>query len=327
MEAAARRAVEMARATGDVGLISSALDAVAAASWDHGRQREAVDYTRERLELLDAAEGSKPREGDGRASHGLEVERSDARHMMTESLMDTGELNAAYENAVRAREIDESLALAHVGYTRTLLPAFYLGKWEEVIEMAGRFREAWPGAGRPPVAAVSAAVASVGAIHGYRGDEAAAADWFEFAAGIAPDVGQQRAGFAIWQTEIHIHHGRFAAAADRVAGEDTGFWWRGQLEATRAEAFVRAGRAEADAAIAEAEETVGQHVYAQALLLRAKAIQAGEDSMLSEALGRFEQLGCPFQAARTGWLLGGEARQQAQSTFERLGAVLPADPA
>jgi hypothetical protein len=99
------------------------------------------------------------------------------------------------------------------------------------------------------------------------------------------------------------------------------------LEATRAEAFVRAGRAEADAAIAEAEETVGQHVYAQALLLRAKAIQAGEDSMLSEALGRFEQLGCPFQAARTGWLLGGEARQQAQSTFERLGAVLPADPA
>jgi hypothetical protein len=36
-------------------------------------------------------------------------------------------------------------------------------------------------------------------------------------------------------------------------------------------------------------------------------------------------MSCPFQAARTGWLLGGTDRERAAETFERLGATRPAD--
>jgi hypothetical protein len=32
-----------------------------------------------------------------------------------------------------------------------------------------------------------------------------------------------------------------------------------------------------------------------------------------------------YQAARTGWLLGGAAGDEAKRTFERLGATLPAE--
>jgi hypothetical protein len=39
----------------------------------------------------------------------------------------------------------------------------------------------------------------------------------------------------------------------------------------------------------------------------------------------FEELECPYQAARTGWLLGGEARKEAERGFARLGAPPPVD--
>jgi hypothetical protein len=60
------------------------------------------------------------------------------------------------------------------------------------------------------------------------------------------------------------------------------------------------------------------------ILLRAKGIRSGDESMLRESLELFKQLDCPYQSARTGWLLSGEEREEAKRTFESLGAVLPA---
>ena len=45
----------------------------------------------------------------------------------------------------------------------------------------------------------------------------------------------------------------------------------------------------------------------------------------AEGFAVFEQIECPYQAARTGWLLGDDARAEAERTFVRLGATLPAD--
>jgi hypothetical protein len=39
----------------------------------------------------------------------------------------------------------------------------------------------------------------------------------------------------------------------------------------------------------------------------------------------FTEIDCPYQAARSGWLLEGEARDEAARAFERLGSTLPAD--
>jgi hypothetical protein len=47
---------------------------------------------------------------------------------------------------------------------------------------------------------------------------------------------------------------------------------------------------------------------------------------LRESLEILERIECPYQAARSGWLLGGDACREAQRTLERLGARLPAEP-
>jgi hypothetical protein len=59
--------------------------------------------------------------------------------------------------------------------------------------------------------------------------------------------------------------------------------------------------------------------------MRAKAVHASDDALLRESKERFEEMECPFQAARTGWLLDDADREEAKTTFERLGATLPVD--
>jgi hypothetical protein len=88
---------------------------------------------------------------------------------------------------------------------------------------------------------------------------------------------------------------------------------------------VRAGDARGAAAIGEAEATIGDHRYARGVLLRARGLQDDEEESLREALALFTEIECPYQAARTGWLLGGDDRADAERSFAALGATLPAD--
>jgi hypothetical protein len=140
----------------------------------------------------------------------------------------------------------------------------------------------------------------------------------------ARDV-EQRCGVLMFGIDVEVHRGRFADAvsigADRVAGSQ----WTATYACSRAEAFVRAGRDDAAEAIAWAEPRVGQDRYAQAILVRAKGLHGADESLLWESKALFEEMGCPFQVARTGWLIGGSDRERAAETFERLGATLPAD--
>ena len=83
MEAPALGGLELAREAGDLAVLQSALDAVTASDWQQGRHLDAVEHTRERLELLRDA----PRTAT------LDVERSDALHMMIECLLQTGDFH------------------------------------------------------------------------------------------------------------------------------------------------------------------------------------------------------------------------------------------
>jgi hypothetical protein len=74
-----------------------------------------------------------------------------------------------------------------------------------------------------------------------------------------------------------------------------------------------------------AQGNSGEHRYARGILMRAEGIRSGDDARLRESFELFKQLDCPYQTARSGWLLGGEARDEAEGIFERLGATLPAD--
>ncbi len=316
MDEPAREGLAMARETGDPTLISAALDAAQVPEWNAGRHRRAVELGRERLELIQ----SNP------SSPTLDVERSDALHMMVESLLQTGSFREAAEFAAEAKELDLHRGISYSAWEREMLPAFYIGEWDLVLESVAEFREEWVSAGKPPLAAMVAALASAGAIHGYRGDEVAAEEWFAFSEQVAPDIEGQIDGIRVWRADVDLHQGRASAAVATLKEPATkSFWWRTVFHPARAEAFARAAHPETEGAIALGREFIGENPYAQALLRRAEGIHGGDAALLRASLEQFEEIGCPFQAARSGWLLGGEAHERARITFERLGAVEPAD--
>jgi hypothetical protein len=190
--------------------------------------------------------------------------------------------------------------------------------------MAHELREAWTAADRPPIAALAAAVACAGAILGYRGEEAAATDWFRFATSVAPPTAGQGSGVLLLQSDVDLHRGCFGEAAERVAEPPTDtFWWRAVYAATRAEAMIRAGDSRADEAFADAEATIGDHRYARAVLLRAQGLRDDSDEEIRQGLAIFEEIESPYQAARTGWLLGGEERAKAERALGALRATTP----
>ncbi|HEY7151576.1 MAG TPA: AAA family ATPase [Solirubrobacterales bacterium] len=312
----ARAALELARGTDDVPVMSSALDAVSALAWTEVRYGDAVEHVRERLDLL--------AETGGGAQVGIEY--SDALHMMVESLVAAGEARAAAEYAKQARELDLSVGTVYSGWARGLLPAFFLGDWDSALEMADAVREAWAAADRPPIAALAAALACAGAILGYRGDEEASADWFRFASSVSPARGGQTSGVAMLQADVQLHRGSVAEAAalmDEVPANN--MWWRSAYAATRAEVVTRAGDDRVDELTREALESVGDHRYAQGTLLRATGLMQDDETSLRKSLAVFEEIECPYQAARTGWLLGGADRAAAERKLEALGATLPVD--
>ena len=315
MDEPAREGLAMARETGDPTLISGALDAAQVPEWNAGRHGRAVDLGRERLELIEANPSSPT----------LDVERSDALHMMVESLLQTGSFREAASFAAEAKELDLHRGISYSAWEREMLPAFYIGEWDLVLESVAEFREEWVAAGKPPLAAMVAALASAGAIHGYRGNEAAAEEWFAFSEQVAPDIEGQIDGIRVWRADVDLHRGRASSAAATLEEPATkSFWWRTVFHPARAEAFARAAHPETEEAIALGREFIGENPYAQALLERAEGIHRGDEALLRASLQRFEEIDCPYQAARSGWLIGGEARERARVVFGRLGAVEPA---
>jgi hypothetical protein len=131
-------------------------------------------------------------------------------------------------------------------------------------------------------------------------------------------------GVILLESDVDMHRGCLRDAAERVAKVPAGnFWWRAVYAATRAEALVRAGDDRAPEAIAEAEGTIGDHRYARGVLVRARGVRDDSEDLLREALSTFEEIECPYQAARTRWLLAGDDRERAERSFEALEATLP----
>ncbi len=318
MGGAAEEALALARQLDDVPLLSSALDAAAATAWHGGRFQEALERTAERLRLLEG----------GVAGPLIESERDDALHMMAESLIQLGRYREARSYAERLRKSNVDRGIVYSGWARTIVPSFQLGEWDEALAAAKRVREAWTAVERPPSTFMGGAVAMAGAVLGYRGDMHGFEDWMGFAEEVAGRSGQ-KLGVITMRAEVALHQGNVADAAELLAGEDTGFlfWWKPAFFATRAEVLAAAGGGEAEAAIAAAEEHIGDSRPCAGVLWRARGRLSGDQADLRRALAIFEEIECPFQAARTGWLLGGEERARAERTFERLGATLPGVPA
>jgi class 3 adenylate cyclase len=313
MGAPAREGLEMARRTGDPLLISAALDAAGASAWNEARHRDSVDVMRERLEVLD-------RVPPGTA--GLARERSDALHMMVEALVQTADYGEALRYAATARDVDLGHGIVYSGWSRAIAPSFFLGQWDEVMQMARRVREAWQAVAPPMSSFMGGAVSMAAAVSGYRGDDAGMADWLAFAEEIARS-GPQVYGIRTFQADVMLHRGEPERAAELLTRGEATFWWRPVFFAVRAEAYVLAGRSDAAEALDAARQTSGQNRYAEAVIERARGLRDGDEAAIRAAASIFEEIESPYQAARTGWLLGGEKRGDAKRSFESLGATLP----
>ena len=124
------------------------------------------------------------------------MERSDALHMMIESLLQTGDFHEAESYAGEARDLDLSRGIIYSAWQRGLLPAFFLGRWDEALEMARHVREAWMAAERPPLGAFATSIACAGAIQGLRG-ESGWLEWFEIADELSEGALGNKAGVIV----------------------------------------------------------------------------------------------------------------------------------
>jgi len=210
-------------------------------------------------------------------------------------------------------------------YQRELLPRVFLGDWDLGLDLAERSRRAWEEEGRPPLGAFATPAAATAAIYGYRGDASAAKDWLEHANNLVSHQSEHRTGVLAFAADIELHRGNPDEAAAIASQPIMSSQWRSPFAATRAEAMVRQGHKEAGEAVEWAAAQLGEDPYARGILLRGRALHTGDDSPLRESLALFREIECPYQEARSGWLLGGEEREQARETFERLGATPPAD--
>jgi class 3 adenylate cyclase len=319
MVAPAEEGLALARRAGDAVVLSSALDAVSASAWNKGRYAQAVEHVRERLALLERQAPDEPR---------LEIERSDTLHMMVESLVQVGAYREALEYAAQARELDLDRGVVYSGWARAMPPSFYLGDWDNVVAMGKRVRKAWKAVDHPPSSFIAGSIATAGAVLGFRGDERRCEEWMEFAAEMTGELRADRAGQTIGIATLHadvaLHRGDLQKAVELLALPTRFvFWWRPVYLATRAEALARAGEPEAAAALAAAEEGAGDNIHARALVARAWGLLETDEQRLREALATFDRIECPYQAARTRWLLGGDERARAEETFRKLGATLP----
>jgi hypothetical protein len=276
-----------------------------------------VEQNRERLQVLERMPPGDP---------SAESERSDALHMMVETLIQVGRYRDSREYAAQARQGDLDRGIVYSGWARSMLPSFFLGEWDDVLAMAKRVREAWTAMERPPSAFMAGALATAGAVLGYRGDERGFDDWLAFAEEVTAEGRGQTLGICSFRADVALHRGRIEDALSALdIGRVFTFWWEGLYLGTRAEALVRIADDRADDAVREAKASAGENPMSRALALRAEALRAGDEAGLREALALFERIECPYQAARTGWLLGGKAKAEAERTFERLGATLPGD--
>jgi hypothetical protein len=312
--ALAKSGLELARKAGDLSVICGALDAATEAATIGGRNNLAVEHSRERLALL----------GESPPTHALEVERSDALHMLVEALLRIGEFEEARQVADDATQRDLSRGLDYAAWQRGIMPAFYQGRWDAALEMSVLVRDGWIAAGRPPVSAFGGSVGTAGAISAFRGDAAGAASWFETADQLATGFSLHSSGaIRIWRSEADLHTGLAARAAERLEDPSTGIWWVPAHASLRAEVLAVSGHPDATAALAEAETRVGEDPLAGARLRRVNGILAEDEASLRQALEEFRALGCPFETARSAWRLGGEEREEATRLLEELGATAP----
>jgi predicted ATPase/DNA-binding CsgD family transcriptional regulator len=314
---AADEALRRARELGDPLLVSTALDAVCAASAYEGRYKDAWRVTRERLALLDRLPRHDPRFGG---------EISDIFHMASETAIAAGELEPALAHSRRAQADRIGQGLAHFAATHLVVPLMLRGDFDEALIEAAVMRDGWERNGRPTAGWMSPAFFATAFAHGVRGDDGALAEWWELAMLICAKT--RANGFNRFvEPRLALHVGDIdkavaTAREDKGGGYDAfGAYGRAVL----VEAAVAAGKPDAERLL-EATWPVGEeNDFVAAALTRAAGVLHDDEAEIEKAVAQWEAIGARFERACTLVLLPHRA-DEGRAELEALGCTRPVRP-
>jgi predicted ATPase/DNA-binding CsgD family transcriptional regulator len=315
--ALAERAVELARQLDDPLAECAALDALTGAQHLAGESFAAAATARRRVDLL----SSVP------VTPASAYELVDTLLMATETSIGVGDLHAARRWGTQMRDLPLLAEVGHLATSRLLVAEALAGDVDHTIADSDRFLDSWTYAGRPRAASLGSTAAAVAMIHGLRGDDGARAEWLAVVdeLGVPP---WRKAGYGpTFDAIVQLHRGQATLALERLAAEPDepapSKWitwiWLHWYVALRAEAAVLAADPHARTQLAAASAVVAGNPIATAVVRRAEALLGHDREQLLATAPAFDAAGCPYQAARTLILAGGEETELGATALTDLG--------
>ena len=313
-DAQARKALERTAEFGDPTLISSALDAAAAAASHDGHYKDSSRYSLERLQLLDRLPRHDPRVGG---------EIADIFHMASEAAVGAGELGAALASARNSYDDDTNQGLPQFAATHLLPPLVLSGEFDEAVEQAIVMRHGWERAGRPPAGWMSPAFFAAALAHGLRGDEDEYTRWMELGTSIArkPEVSSCSVYVGC---RVALHHGPLEQARTLSTSlESCGKYYDPYLEAVRVETAAIAKSVDAEEQLATARRLAPENDFVAAQLLRVAGSLHHDETAIKDSVAGWEAIGARFERACTLLLLPDRV-DEGTAELEALGCAPPA---
>jgi predicted ATPase/DNA-binding CsgD family transcriptional regulator len=312
----AHAALDAARETGDLALISGGLDAVVGVLDSDGHLFDAYTTNQERAALLDRMPRHDPRYG---------VEIVDTFHMVTEIAVTAGALPDALASAQKAEKDDIAGGQPHMTASKPIFPLILLGRFDEAFRQAEIMWEAWERAGRPAARRLAPATYAVILGYGLRGDADGKRVWaarLDELIGRGPDrvSGTNLAAVAAFtEARIALHEGRLDAALAATGGllTDAASWYedshwqsmRPYAWAIAAEVTVVTEPGRADAKLAAAAPAGAENLWAAACLARARGRRHGDRAELEQAVAGWERIDDKFERACTLLLMADRAQE------------------
>jgi hypothetical protein len=309
--------VRRALGSGELLQASSLLDTITVRHFEDQHPVQALDVCRRRLDIFDSVT-SGPKLG---------LELKDALHMAISTATAAGQLTEAGQLAERHAHLPFLRDEPDHALAEGIAPDALAGNWDDAINAGLAFLTGWEQAGQPVAPGRGIAPAALAMVHGLRGDDNERDAWLEtLRQTLGDDLTYRATGYGeVFDAIVELHHNRSEDAARRLAEYRPDhffgalFWqWHAALAA---EAAVLAGHSNANEKIAYAIGATEHNPIATALARRARTLQDGTSEEFKTIAADLDNLGCPYQAARTLSLAGGATAEHGAARLRLLGAT------
>jgi tetratricopeptide (TPR) repeat protein len=320
----AEEAVAATRAAADPVTESSALDALAAATWDDGEMAESAKICLDRALLLPQMDSHDPRCG---------TEIIDTLHMGADGPLALGDLAVATDFAEQAVHHPLAGGALHLLQRELVVGYCLTGRFEEAVTHGDIMRTAWQRIGGPTAGWMAPATYLLALVHGLLGHGDESDEWMEFSHQMSLDEKNAVRSFAV--IRLALHEGRFdeaAAELDRYSdgtsiGDKDRPWsvaalgYAPYVWAIACDAWAARDQPDAADRIGEVRASTPQHLWAAPCLLRAEGRLTGDDALLAQASEAFGVIGARFEQAVTESLRSGGGAERGREALRDLGCA------